>query len=129
MREPVLYSWETLPEYIAAMQYSRCLGRILKSLPRRVRRRWMAPLSAGAIVMAQGIVILNADVAPDERLDVEDQERFRAHSLLALRWSRRALRVLRRARRVDRGQIMAATELLERVESGVRAAEARPPWW
>ena len=33
MYEPETYTWETLPEYIAAMQYSRCVGRILRSLP------------------------------------------------------------------------------------------------
>lgn len=128
MHEPETYSWELLPEYIAAMQYSRCVGRILRSLPRRVRKRWAEPLTCGAIVMAGAIVVLNADLPPEERLPVHEQERFRANSLVALRWSRRALRVLGRARRVDRAQLLAASELLERVEAGVRSAEAKPPW-
>lgn len=128
MREPELYTWETLPEYIAAMQYSRCLGRILRSLPRRVRKRWTEPLTCGAIVMAGGIVVLNADLPPEERPPVEEQERFRGNSLVAIRWSRRALRVLGRARRVDRAQLLAARELLERVEAGVRSADAKPQW-
>lgn len=128
MREPDTYTWEALPEYIATMQYSRCLGRILRSLPRRVRKRWTEPLTCAAVVMGRGIVVLNADLPPGDRPSIEDQEMFRHSSLVALRWSRRALRVLRRARRVDRGQILAAAELLERVEAGVRSAEAKPQW-
>lgn len=128
MREPIVYSWETLPEYIATQQYSRCLGRMLRSLPRRVRRRWKEPLTAAAVMVGGGIVLLNADVPPEERLRAVDREEARRGALLGVRFSRRALRVLRRARRVDRAQILAAAELLERIDGALRATVVEPDW-
>ncbi len=128
MPKPVLFFWETLPEYVATMQYSRCLGRVLASLPRRVRRRWGEPLSAAAVVIGGGIVGLNADLPADDRLPATEREAFRHRALFAIRWSRRGLRVLQRARRVNRAQITAARELLERIETGVRATEVAPDW-
>lgn len=128
MHEPAVYSWETLPEYVTTQQYTRILGRIIRTLPRRTRKRWARPLTAGAVLIGTGIVIMNADVAPEERVREADYEEFRRRSLFGLRWSRLALRVLRRARRVDRPALLAAGELLERIEAGVRAMEPTPDW-
>lgn len=128
MPEPVVYSWETLPEYLATQQYSRCLGRILRSLPRLVRRRWKEPLTAAAIIIAGGIVGLHADLPPEERLRAAEREEFRRGALIGIRFSRRALRILSRVRRVDRAQILAAAELLERVDGTLRKTIVEPDW-
>ena len=128
MHEPAVYSWETLPEYLATQQYSRLLGRIIRALPRRVRKRWAQPLTAGAVLIGAGIVVMNADVPPEERIRAADHEEFKRRCIFGCRWSRRALRVLRGARGADQARMLAAGELLERIETGVRAMEPMPDW-
>lgn len=128
MEQEAIYRWETLPEYLATQQYSRCLGRIFRSLPRRVRRKVMEPMTGAAILMATGIVGLNADLPPSERLTAEEREHFRKRALLGLRASREGLDLLSKVRRASRPDMAAARELLERVETGVRNAEVPPDW-
>lgn len=122
------YDWETLPEYLATQQYARCLGRILCSLPTRVRKRVQVPLSGSAILIAQGIAGFNAELPPSEPLTMADREAFRRRALDGIRWSRRGVRLLRPLRGVSQADLLVADELLERVEERIRAAEPPPEW-
>lgn len=128
MDQEATYRWETLPEYVAAQQYSRCLGRVFRSLPRRVRRKVVEPMTGAAILMSQGIAGFNADVPASESLTAGEREAFRRRALTGIRWSREGLELLEGVRRASRPDLVAAAELLERVESGVRSAEAPPDW-
>lgn len=128
MDQEAVYRWETLPEYVATQQYSRCLGRIFRSLPRRVRGKVLEPMTGAAILMSQGIAGFNAEVPPSERMTAGEREAFRRRALMGIRWSRRGLALLKDVRRVSRPDLTAAGELLERIESGVRSAEAPPDW-
>jgi hypothetical protein len=128
MGHDATFRWETLPEYIATQQYSRCLGRICASLPWWVRRRSMGPMTRAAIGIATGIVGFNADLPPDERLTRAEREAFRRFALAALDESRAGLAELARVRKVSRPDLTAALELLERIEAGVRAADPPPDW-
>lgn len=128
MDQEAVYRWETLPEYVATQQYSRCLGRIFRSLPRRVRRKVVEPMTGAAILMSQGIAGFNADVPPSQSLTTGEREAFRRRALTGIRWSREGLELLEGVRRASRPDLLAAAELLERIESGVRSAETPPDW-
>jgi hypothetical protein len=128
MEPDIIYSWERLPEYVATQQYSRCLGRILRSLPWWVRRRAVRPMTGAAVLIAQGIAGLNADVPPSETLSAREREEFRARALVGIRASREGLEALADVRRASRPDLLAARELLERIEAGVRDAEVPPDW-
>lgn len=122
------YSWERRPEYVAAQQYGRCLGRIFRSLPRRVRRRVAPSMTGAALLIAQGIAGFNAELPPWEHLSARDREVFRARALEGIRVSRAELESLRSVRRVSRADLTAAEELMERIEEGVNSADVRPDW-
>jgi hypothetical protein len=113
------YAWESYPEYVALQQFSRCLGRILASLPGRQRRRDGGILVPAAVFMAQGIAGAHADSGPDEVVRVEDREEFRQIGLESAKLSRDLLVRIKTRRRVSRPDVLAALELLERVESGL----------
>jgi hypothetical protein len=122
------YSWESLPEYVAAQQYSRCLGRVFRSLPFRVRVRVVRPMTRAAVLIAQGIAGFNADVPPGELMSARERESYRTRALVGIVASREGLEALREVRRASRPDLFAALELLERIESSVRGAEVRPDW-
>lgn len=128
MEDGILYSWERRPEYVATQQYSRCLGRIFSSLPRRVRRRVTRPMTGAAVLIAQGIAGFNAELPPSEHFSARDREAFRRQALEGVRASRAGLESLRNVRRVSRADLTAAEELIERIEEGVSSAEVRPDW-
>ena len=128
MERDTVYSWENLPEYVAVQQYSRCLGRIFRSLPRRIRRRVIGPLSGAAVLIGHGIVGFNADLPPSERMTAAEREVYRRAALQGLRDSREGLDRLDEVRRVSRPDLLVARELLARIETSVRAAEAPPDW-
>lgn len=128
MDHDTIYSWENLPEYIALQQYSRCLGRIFRSLSWRRRRRAIPTMTGAAILMAQGIAGFNADLPPGETITAREREVFRKGALVGLRDSREGLEKLAAARKVSRPDILVARELLERIESGIRGAETPPDW-
>ncbi len=119
---PTVYAWEHFPEYIATQQYSRCLGRIFGSLPRRAQRRFAKPLTRAAMLMAMCIVGAHADQPPPPARGPtrEDRENFREIGLQAVDASRDGLRILKDAGLGSRADLAAATELLERVEDGLR---------
>lgn len=114
--EATVYSWERLPEYIATQEYSRCLGRVLASLPRRAARKFTDPLTLAAIQLAGGIVACHADLPPDVELSSEERAEFRRKGLRGLRESRRRLRKFRRRRLGDQAELERALSLLDRVE-------------
>lgn len=128
MGPEAIYAWESLPEYLATQQYSRCLGRLFRSLPRRVRRRVVRPMTGAAVLIAQGIAGFNADLPPSELLSAREREAFRARALTGIRASREGLEALARVRRVSRPDLLVADELLERIEGSLRTAEAPPDW-
>lgn len=125
MEPHTIYSWERLPEYVATQEYSRCLGRVLASLPPLLARRATTPLTMAAVWLGAGIAASNADLPPGEDLPPEERARFRAHSLRGLRTSRRRLRRLQRWRLGDRNEIRRALDLLDQVESWIKAAPLR----
>ena len=127
MEPGIVFGWERLPEYIAAQQYGRCLGRIFGSLPRRVRRRVMQPMTGAALMIAEGIAGFNAELPP-ETLSDRERELFRSRALEGVRLSREALEVVRRVRRASRPDLLVAAELLDRIEGSVRVADAPPSW-
>lgn len=127
-RDGVVYRWECLPEYIATQQYSRCLGRIFASLPRRVRRRAVGPMTRAALLIGNGIAGFNAELQPDESLTEAERETFREAALAGIECSREGLQMLGQVPRASRSDLLMADELLERIESGVRGAEIRPAW-
>lgn len=128
MDQDTIYSWEQLPEYIALQQYSRCLGRIFRSLSWRRRRKAIPTMTGAAILMAQGIAGFNADMPPDEPLTASEREVFRKGALVGLRESRHGLEELADARKVSRPDLLVAGELLERIEAGIRGGETPPDW-
>ena len=128
MEQGPIYTWETLPEWEAMQQYSRCLGRVFRSLGRRKRRRVEGPLTCAALRISHGIVGFNADVPPPERLSAAEREAFRQVALDGIRASSEGLRGLAGTRRVDTPNLLVAQELLERIEAWVRDAESRPDW-
>jgi hypothetical protein len=128
MHEKALYDWETLPEYLATQQYARCLGRIFRSLPRRIRRGAEWPMTRAAILISQGIAGFNAEPGPEERLTARERELFREGALEGIAASREGLDLLGEVRRVSRPDILVARELLERIEESIRSAQVRPDW-
>lgn len=126
MDPDIVYRWERLPEYVATQQYGRCLGRIFRSLPWGLRRRLTRRMTGAAMLIAQGIAGFNAELPPDETMSDGEREAFRAQALAGLRASREALDLLGRAPRVSRPDLFVAGELLERIESSVRAARLPP---
>lgn len=120
--ERIEYSWERLPEVIASQEYSRCLGRLFASLPRRVARKSIEPLTRAAVRLGAGIVACNLDVPPgEEDLPPEDQAEFRRDAMEALQESRRAIQRFRRRRHGDPDEIARALELLDRTEMWMNA--------
>lgn len=116
------YSWERLPEALAAQEYSRCLGRILASLPRRIARKAVQPLTAAAVQLGAGIVGLNLDVPPgEEEPSPEDRAEFRRQALEALEESRRGMQRFRARRHGDQDEVTRALELLDRTEMWLNA--------
>ncbi len=128
MEHPTGYRWEQLPEYIATMQYSRCLGRIFAELPWLVRRRVVRPLTGAAIAIGAGIVGLNAELPPSERFSADQREGYRKVALDAVALSRDGVQGLAGRLRAPRADIITALELLERIEASVREAEPPPDW-
>ena len=128
MGPDAIYSWERLPEYVATQQYSRCLGRIFRSLPRRIRRKVIRPLTGAAVLIGQGIAGFNAEVPPSEVLSAREREAFRDRALAGIEASREGLRTLEGVRRVSRPDLLVAGELLERIEGSLRTAQAPPDW-
>jgi hypothetical protein len=119
--EPIMYSWERLPEYLAAQEYSRCLGRILASLPPRRARRAARPLTAAAVRLGAAIAGCNADLPPGEELSGEERAEFRRLGLDGLQESRHRLTRLDRRRDGDRTEIARALDLLDRIEMWMTA--------
>lgn len=128
MDHDTIYSWERLPEYVALQQYSRCLGRIFRSLSWRRRRKAIPTMTGAAILMAQGIAGFNADLPPDQPITAREREVFRKGALVGLRDSREGLEELAAVRKVSRPDVFVARELLERIEAGLRSAETPPDW-
>jgi hypothetical protein len=115
-----MYVWESYPEYVALQQFNRCLGRILTSLPRRHQRRSGRILFPAAVFMAQGIAGAHAELGPGEELPLADREQFRTIGLESLTVSRDRLLRLKKRSLGSQPDVLAALELLERVESGLR---------
>lgn len=116
-----MYAWESYPEYVALQQFSRCLGRILASLPRRHQRRSGRVLLPAAVFMGQGIAGAHAELAPGEDIPLEDRERFQAIGLESLLVTRERLLRLKNRSLGSQADLLAALELLERVEAGLRS--------
>jgi len=128
MENDAIYAWESLPEYLAAQQYSRCLGRIFRSLPWWVRLRAITPMTRAAVAIGVGITGFNAEVPPSERMTTAEREAFRRVALQGLAASREGLEWLSRVRRASKADILVAGELIERIEASVRAADPPPDW-
>lgn len=123
--ERIEYSWERLPEVLAAQEYSRCLGRIIASLPPRTARRATTPLAIAALDMGVGIVGCNLDVPPgEEGPSAEERAVFRRQALDAVRESRRRIRRFRRRRKGDQEEVERALELLDQTEMWITAPTA-----
>jgi hypothetical protein len=120
MRTDRMYTWESYPEYIALQQFSRCLGRILCSLPRRHQRRSGRILLPAAVFMAQGIAGAHAELRPGEEMALSEREQFRSIGLESLDASRERLLRLRSRSLGSQADLLVALELLERVEAGLR---------
>jgi hypothetical protein len=119
--DTILYPWESFPEYIATQQYSRCMGRIIASLPKSARRRAQKPLVECAVLIAQGIAGAHAETPSAQAYTRSDREVFRDAALASLSVSRMCLNALRGEGHGSPADMFAALELLERVESGLRS--------
>ena len=121
------YSWERLPEVIASQEYSRCLGRVFASLPDRIARKTVGPLTRAAVRLGTGIVACNLDIPPgEEDLRPEEQAEFRRDAIEALHESRRRIQRLRKRRHGDPDELVRALELLDRTEMWMNAPTAGP---
>ena len=120
MDPKIRYDWELLPEYVTAQQFARCLGRILMSLPLRVRCKVTRPLVGSATLIAQGIAGANAEAPADAPLSAEDREVFRRTAIQAVRICRTGLGLLREEGLGSRPDHLVAVELLERIERSVQ---------
>ena len=125
--EPIEYSWERLPEYRATQEYSRCLGRVLASLPRRTARKAVEPLTTAALMLGAGIAGCNAETPPGEELPAEERAEFRRQALDALRESRRRLRRFRDRRKGDPHEVRRALDLLDQAEMWMTAGAGASP--
>jgi hypothetical protein len=114
------YAWERYPENIALQQYSRCLGRVVASLPRRLRRIMTKPLIQAATLSGIGLAGAHAELKPGESSRAEREE-FLQLAFTSIEHSRKGLLLLKEARKGDAAGLTAALELLERVEAGLRA--------
>lgn len=115
------YSWERLPEVLASQEYSRCLGRIFASLPERIARKSVGPLTTAAVQMGASIVGCNLDTPPGEDLSPEERAEFRRDALEALEASREWIQRLRKRRHGDQDEVRRALELLDRTEMWINA--------
>lgn len=115
----VVYAWERLPEYRSTQQLGRTVGRILMSLPRRLRRPLGRTLIRAPILVARGIAGANAELPPDHDLTWAERETFRTGALEALSILRDAFRLLRSERLGSQADVLVALELLERIEQGL----------
>lgn len=115
------YSWERLPEVIASQEYGRCVGRVLASLPRRLARRSIRPLTSAAVRLGAGIVGCNLDVPPGHELSAEERAEFWQQATEALDESRRLMEALRRRGKGDQDEVLRALEALDRTEMWMRA--------
>ena len=115
------YSWERLPEVVASQEYGRCVGRVLASLPRRLARRSVRPLTSAAVRLGTGIVGCNLDVPPGQELSVEERAEFWRQAAEALDESRRLMEALRRRRNGDQAEVLRALEALDRTEMWMRS--------
>jgi len=124
-----VYVWESYPEYITTQQYSRCLGRVLVTLPLGTGRKYGRSLIRGAILIAQGIAGAHAETPDDQPIPQSDREQFRKAGLEMIARSRSMLITIRAGGHGDRANVLAALELLERVEAGLleRALPASAP--
>ncbi|MBI4409150.1 MAG: hypothetical protein HY561_05550 [Gemmatimonadetes bacterium] len=120
MEPEIVYTWERRPEYRATLQFSRSLGRVLASLPRRVRWKCERPLVRGATMIGIGIAGANADPCPGELISCEEREAFRDAALEAVRLCREGLETLRETGFGSRPDLLVTLELLERIESGLK---------
>jgi hypothetical protein len=121
-RSDIIYSWEKLPEYRAAQQLGRTTGRVLMSLPRRLRWIIGRTLIRGPALIAQGIAGANADMPPGETLSEEERETFRRTSLQAVGICREAFRLLKSERIGSIPDVMVGMALLDRIERALRGA-------
>ncbi len=118
MDPPILYAWERLPEYRATQQFSRCLGRIFASLPPRLRPRVERPLIRATVMIGQGIVGMNAEV-PAGQLSPQQRDALRDAGLASIALCTEGLELLKQAGLGSRPDLLAALELLERIEFGM----------
>jgi len=125
MSDDVLYEWERLPEYRATQQLARSTGRILTSLPKRVRLMIGRTMLRGPILIARGIAGANAELPPDEELTTHERELFRTSALEAIVLLRDAYRLLRDGRIGSQPDLLVALDLLERIEAGLRSHQPR----
>ncbi len=125
--EAHVYRWESLPEYVATQEYSRCLGRILASLPRVLAWGTARSLTLAAVRLGAGIAGANAELPPWEELLPEERTAFRDHGLQGLRWSRRRLQHIRRLRLGDRRELARALELLDQIENWIEVGPIEGP--
>lgn len=116
---PVAYTWEEFPEYQATQQLSRCIGRILVSLPRGTRRAIGRTLVRAPMLIAQGIAGASADMPAGEVMTINERETFRRGALAGIHVLRDALRVLKAERLGSIPDLLAALELVDRIESWV----------
>ena len=120
MPTPVVYVWESYPEYRAAQQFSRCLGRIFASLPKQLRLKLQRPMTQAAILIAHGIAGAHAEVDDDAAYTHAVREEMRTCGLQALGACRATLVTMKEERTGDRANVLAALELLERIEHGMK---------
>jgi hypothetical protein len=113
------HEWESYPEHTALQQYSRCLGRVVASLPKRLQRIMTKPLVQAASLSGIGLAGAFAERSPGESKRAEREE-FLQLALTSIEHSRKGLLLLKEARKGDAAGLTAALELLERVEAGLR---------
>lgn len=116
----VVYTWEDFPEYHATQQLSRCIGRILASLPSRTRTAIGRTLVRGPMLVAQSIAGASADMPPGEVMPIEERETFRRGAIDGVQLLRDALQLLKAERLGSVPDLLAALELLDRIEEWVR---------
>jgi hypothetical protein len=117
--QDVSYTWEEFPEYRATQQLSRCIGRILMSLPPRARKAIGRTLIRTPMLIAQSIAGASADMPPGEGLTIDERETFRTNGLAGIHLLRDTLRALRAERLGSVPDLMAALELVDRIEEWV----------
>jgi len=115
------YAWESYGEYVALQQFSRCLGAVLASAPKKLARRASRPLIRTATRTSVMFSVAHAEEPPDPRnARLPHDVRVQARQLAL-----DGADVLRQLLMTLEGQVSAphytaALELLERFEQGVR---------